>query len=54
MRATWLAECANQIGLRAFMDAAGITCSQRLGDIVSHLDPPGETEAVKLLGAARF
>jgi hypothetical protein len=54
MRATWLSECASQIGLRAFMDAAGISCSQRLGDIVSHLDPPDEKEAVKLLGAARL
>ncbi len=54
MRATWLAECADQIGLRAFMDAAGISCSQRLGDICSHLDPPDECEAVKLLGATRL
>ena len=54
MRATWLCECAHQIGLRAFMDAAGINCSQRLGDIVSHLDPPDEKSAVSLLGAARL
>jgi integrase len=54
MRATWLSECARLIGLRAFMDAAGISCSQRLGDIVSHLDPPDEQSAVALLGAARL
>jgi hypothetical protein len=54
MRVTWLAECANQIGLRAFMDAAGISCSQRLGDICSHLDNPDEKSAVKLLGATRY
>lgn len=53
MRATWLTECARQIGLRAFMDAAGISCSQRLGDIVAHLDPLDEKSAVALLGAAR-
>jgi hypothetical protein len=35
LRATWLSHLAGQIGLKAFMDAAGITCSQRLGDIVS-------------------
>jgi integrase len=54
MRATWLSECARLIGLRAFMDAAGISCSQRLGDIVSHLDAPSEQDAVSLLGAARL
>jgi hypothetical protein len=54
MRATWLCECARLIGLCAFMDAAGITCSQRLGDIVSHLDPLSEQDAVALLGAARL
>jgi hypothetical protein len=29
-RATWLAGCADQIGLATFMAAAGISCSQRL------------------------
>ena len=29
LRATWLADCAAQIGLAASMHAAGITCSQR-------------------------
>lgn len=52
LRATWLSCLAAQIGLKAFMDAAGITCSQRLGDIVSHLDPVDETVAVALLGAS--
>jgi integrase len=50
LRATWLSCLAGQIGLKAFMDAAGITCSQRLGDLVSHLDPVDETAAVVLLG----
>jgi integrase len=52
LRATWLTHLAGQIGLKAFMDAAGITCSQRLGDVVSHLDPVDEAAAVALLGAS--
>ena len=50
LRATWLCEVAGSIGLRAFMDAAGITCSQRLGDLVAALDAVGIDEAVALLG----
>lgn len=55
LRATWLVHCASALGLRAFMDAAGVTCSQRLGDIVSHLDPQDENEenTVLFLGATR-
>jgi integrase len=52
LRATWLAECAALIGLPAFMHAAGITCSQRLGDIIAALDPGTEDHAVALLGAS--
>ena len=52
LRATWLADCADLIGLAAFMHAAGITCSQRLGDLLATLDPGTEAEAVALLGAA--
>lgn len=51
LRSTWLAEAAARIGLRAFMDAAGITCSQRLGDLVAHLAPPDEETVLALLGA---
>ena len=50
LRATWLAETAQLIGLPAFLHAAGIACCQRLGDIAAGLDPGGETEAVVLLG----
>jgi hypothetical protein len=50
LRATWLAQVAQLIGLPAFMHAAGITCSQRLGDITAILDPGGEAGAVALLG----
>jgi hypothetical protein len=35
------------------MRAAGITCSQRLGDLLATLDPAGEAEAVVLLGGTR-
>ncbi|MFI5069181.1 MAG: hypothetical protein ACHP9Z_35090, partial [Streptosporangiales bacterium] len=51
LRATWLADCAAQIGLATFMHAAGITCSQRLGDLLATLAPGTEAEAVALLGA---
>ena len=37
----------------AFMHAAGITCSQRLGDLLASLEPAAEADAVRLLGAAR-
>ena len=53
LRATWLADCAGLLGLATFMHAAGISCSQRLGDLVAGLDPAGEAEAVRLPGAAR-
>jgi hypothetical protein len=53
LRSTWLCSCADQMGLKAFMDAAGVSCSQRLGDICSFLDPPDEKRAVELLGAKR-
>jgi len=53
LRATWLADCAELLGLATFMHAAGISCSQRLGDLAAGLEPAGEAEAVRLLGAAR-
>ena len=51
LRATWVSCCAERIGLKAFMSAAGITCSQRLGDVVSSLPALSEQEMVALLGA---
>ena len=42
LRATWLAEAADLLGLATFMHAAGISCSQRLGDLVAGLEPAGE------------
>jgi integrase len=53
LRATWLADCAQILGLATFMAAAGISCSQRLGDLVAGLEPAGEADAVRLLGARR-
>ena len=50
LRATWLADCAQLLGLATFLRAAGITCSQRLGDITATLQPGDEAEAVALLG----
>jgi integrase len=52
LRATWLRDCAELLGLATFMQAAGITCSQRLGDLLATLDPADEATAVRLLGAA--
>jgi len=53
LRATWLTEVAEAIGLRGFMEAAGITCSQRLGDLVARLPAPDEHEMVGLVGGRR-
>jgi hypothetical protein len=53
LRATWLRDCADLLGLATFMHAAGITCSQRLGDIIAGLRPGSEAEAVRLLGGNR-
>jgi integrase len=53
LRMTWLRDCAQLLGLATFMHAAGITCSQRLGDLLATLDPADEATAVTLLGARR-
>jgi integrase len=53
LRATWLADCGEMLGLAAFMRAAGISCSQRPGDLIAGQEPGGEEEAVRLPGAAR-
>ena len=52
LRATWLADCAQLTGLPVFLHAAGITCCQRLGDIVATLDPGGESDPAALPGGA--
>jgi len=52
LRSTWLMSCARQIRLGAFMQAAGIRCSQRLGDLIAALPPATESELIELLGGA--
>jgi integrase len=53
LRSSWLERAAQAIGLGAFMAAAGVHCSQRLGDIASRLPTLPETEMVTLLGGSR-
>jgi integrase len=50
LRSSWLVECARQIGLGAFMQAAGIRCSQRLGDLIAALPALTEAELIERLG----
>jgi integrase len=50
LRSTWLVACAQRIGLAAFMQAAGIRCSQRLGDLAARLPPAPDDELVRLFG----
>jgi len=51
LRSTWLSEAARSIGLQGFMAAAGVSCSQRLGDIAKEMPAISEVEMVALLGA---
>ncbi|MHB8463702.1 MAG: hypothetical protein ACYDH6_00010 [Acidimicrobiales bacterium] len=53
LRVSWLAAVADRMGIKAFMDAAGITCSQRLGDVLARLAIPSEADAVAILGGCR-
>jgi integrase len=50
LRSTWLVACAERIGLGAFMQAAGVACSQRLGDLAAQLPAASEEQLVALLG----
>jgi integrase len=52
LRSTWLMQCAQAIGLGAFMQAAGVSCSQRLGDLAAQLPVASEHELVAMLGAS--
>lgn len=51
LRATWLAEHLERLGLAALLGAAGICCSQRLGDLARRLPAPTEATLVDVLGA---
>ena len=53
LRVTWLADCAELLGLATFMHAAGISCSQRPGDLIAGSEPAEEAAAVRLPGATR-
>jgi hypothetical protein len=50
LRSTWLVECAQAIGLGVLMQAAGVSCSQRLGDLAAQLPAATEDELIALLG----
>lgn len=52
LRSTWLVECAARIGLGAFMQAAGISCSQRLGDLAAQFPAVSEGELIAMFGGA--
>ena len=52
LRATWLRDCADLLGLATLLQAAGITCSRRLGDLAAGPGPGSEAGAVRLPGAA--
>lgn len=53
LRATWLATHLARTGLAALFAAAGVTCSQRLGDLARQLRVPDEATLVGLLGGHR-
>lgn len=53
LRATWLAGHLERLGLAALLAAAGVVCSQRLGDLAAHMAPYDEEHLVALLGARR-
>jgi integrase len=53
LRSTWLVACAERIGLGVFMQAAGLSCSQRLGDLAAQLPAVSEDELVAWLGGSR-
>ena len=50
LRSTWLAEHLERLGMRALFAAAGVRCSQRLGDLAARLPSPDEVTLVELLG----
>lgn len=52
LRATWLRHHIDRLGLPALFVAAGIVCSQRLGDLLPYAAALREGELVATLGAA--
>jgi integrase len=49
LRATWLVEHLDRLGIAALFSAAGITCSQRIGDLATRLPTPDEATLVTIL-----
>lgn len=52
LRSTWLATHLGNLGLAALFQAAGIVCSQRLGDLARQLPRSDEATLVSLLGGS--
>jgi hypothetical protein len=52
LRASWLVTVAASLGIATFLAAAGVSCTQRLGDLAATLPLADEAAAVALLGAA--
>jgi hypothetical protein len=50
LRSTWLAEHLHRLGLAALFAAAGVRCSQRIGDLARQLPACEEATLVELLG----
>ena len=50
LRSTWLVAVAELTGLKILMDAAGITCSQHLGDVVKLCRTASEAASISALG----
>lgn len=53
LRSTWLATHLVDLGLAALFQAAGVVCSQRLGDLARQLPRADEATLVSVLGAVR-
>jgi hypothetical protein len=49
LRATWLCEHLDRLGLHALLAAAGVVCSQRLGQLARHLGPVDEATLIAWL-----
>jgi hypothetical protein len=50
LRSTWLAWHLERLGLSALFAAAGVRCSQRIGDLARQLPVPDEATLMTLLG----
>jgi len=53
LRSTWLAAHLGALGLAELFQAAGVVCSQRLGDLAAQLPRADEATLVSVLGGSR-